>query len=161
MAVRNPTARPQLELIVTEHDDRNGDTFVASPDTRARDLTQFPPQARALRRAVLAAALEAGEPIDPDAISAILAAKLATGTPMYWYSEELVWDLLWFDIGSWCGHRRLEVPRGVPRALWFLLHWLFETDRIDPASDSLDELTEPLLTAGGLDLEGQPRTPAS
>jgi len=126
---------------------------------RARDLAHFPPEIRRLRRAIMSDGLARGRAINPDAVSAILAAKLAHQSPLLHFTEDIVWDLLWFDICNWCGLRRLEVPPGIVAAMWVTLQYLSATDLLDAHSDTIDDLCAPLQTSGGLDPMGRTRFP--
>lgn len=155
MPVANTEQTPHLRLVPS-----NSSPEPIITDRRARDLTQLPPQVRQLRRAVLAAGLQAGVSINPDAVSVILAAKMANQSPLLYFTEDMVWDLLWFDICNWCGQRRIDVPVGVPQAMWLLLKYLDNEGLLDPDSDHLDDLFEPLQTSSGLDPAGHPRFPA-
>lgn len=130
-----------------------------SSGRRARDLAHFPPEVRRLRRAILSDGLARGRAINPDAVSVILAAKLVHQSPLLHFTEDIVWDLLWFDICNWCGLRRLEVPSGIVAAMWTTLQYLFETELLDPHSDVIDDLCAPLQTSGGLDPMGRTRFP--
>lgn len=155
MPVANSERTPHLRLVPSES---SPEPIIT--DRRARDLVQFPPQVRALRRTVLAAGLQSGVALNPDAVSVILAAKMANQSPLLYFTEDMVWDLLWFDICNWCGQRRIDVPSGVPEAMWALLDYLDAADMLDPTSDDLEDLSGPLLTSSGLDPTGRPRFPA-
>lgn len=80
--------------------------------------------------------------------------------PWRYLTEEIVWDLIWFDICNWCGLRNLDIPDGINRAMWFLLHHLHDAGELHPQSDPISQLCGPLCTAGGLDQRGLPRFPA-
>lgn len=156
MSVANTELKSHLRLVTTESTPEPVIT-----DRRARDLTQLPPHVRQLRRTILAEALAQGTPINPDAVSVILAAKMASDAPLMLFTEDIVWDLVWFDICNWCGLRRLDIPWGITEAMWFVLHFLTFQELLDPASDHVEDLCAPLQTSSGLDGAGQPRFPFS
>jgi len=131
-----------------------------SASTRIRDLTQLPPPARAMRRQVLANALAVGSPLDADAVSLVLAAKLRNhGVPLDMFTEDIVWQLLWLDVFDWCAARNQTVPEGMAEVLWQMLDHLVATVGLHPDSDPLTILREPLRSCGGLGPTGQSRKP--
>lgn len=128
--------------------------------TRVRDLVQLPPVARRLRRRILANALAVGAPLDDDAVSLVLAAKVAShGIPIDLFTEDTVWQLLWLDVFDWCSARNQPVPDGMAEVLWQMLDHLAATDSLHPGSDPLNILREPLLSSGGVGPTGQTRKP--
>ena len=128
-------------------------------ERRARDLVQFPPELRSLRRNILADGLAHGRALSPDAVSVILAAKVVHQSPLLHFTEDIVWDLLWFDICNWCGLRRLEVPSGIVAAMWVTLQYLHQAGLLDAHSDTIEDLCTPLQSSGGLDPLGRTRFP--
>lgn len=172
----SPPQAPHLRLVISNSGPTAGSGSLAhdsGPDEldrtppepiagyrRARDVAHLPPDVRQLRRSVLRAGLARGESINPDALSVILSARLAMAGPLRYMTEEIVWDLLWFDICNWCGLRAIDIPTGVNQAMWSLLHHLHESGEMHPQSDDLEELCTPLYSSGGLDRSGTPRFPA-
>lgn len=125
--------------------------------TRVRQIAELSADARALRHQVLRAALASGYPISPDAVTAILGAKAQKRGPLRYFTEDSVWDLVWFDISHWCGCRGLELPGGLHRALWFVLGYLDQVNELHPHSDPVEDLRAPLLSSAGLGPDGTPR----
>jgi len=76
------------------------------------------------------------------------------------FTEDIVWQLLWVDVVSWCNGRNVPVPDQVAETLWFLVTHLDASDQLVPGSDPLAFLQSPLVAAGGLDKKGKARHPA-
>lgn len=129
----------------------------SAKQARARRRAELSDEARQLRNAVLRAALASGYAINPNAVSVIFGAKSHQQGPLRYFTEDTVWDLVWFDISHWCGTRNLDLPEGLHRALWFILDYLDASGELHPHSDHLDDLRAPLLSSTGLGPDGQPR----
>jgi hypothetical protein len=120
---------------------------------------------RQRHRSLLAAlgtwALSCGRSVDLDLVALILAAREAgfrKAPPGSW-TRTGVYHCLGADVPNWCSLWRVLWPEGVPGALWQLLDFLVATDRLDRASDPIDELRKPLMCYGGLDRSGRERVP--
>lgn len=127
---------------------------------RARDQVQLSPSSRALRRAVQAWALANGTPVNVDALSMVLAAKVANHVvPVALFTEDMVWQLLWIDVFTWCANRNLDVPDDIAVTLWAVLSYLDEVDGFHADSDPVAELRSPLMSSAGLGPNGDVRHP--
>lgn len=118
---------------------------------------------RSLIRHVQRAGLAAGRSHRRDAVALVLAA--ATDTT--WHPESLtLWTrpavnrFLTCDLRNWCSMNRCLMPDGIPEVVWDLLDVLHHTGQLDPGSDDLTHLREPLICYGGLGFDGHPRPPA-
>lgn len=127
---------------------------------RARATAELPPGGRRLRSETLAWALATSRPADPDALSAVIAAKLEMDGHPLCFTESDVFGLLWHRVVNWCTVRGTAVPDGVAETLWTLLDRLSFTGQFAPGSDDLARLRRPLLTGGGLGADGRARIAA-
>lgn len=126
----------------------------------ARHVAVLPPAARSLRRRVLAAGLASGCPVDANALSAILAAKVVNHpAPINQFTEDMVWQLVWIDVFSWCSIRGVVVSDVVSETLWTLINFLAEANELHPDSSPVADLLGPLQSCGGLGADGMSRTP--
>lgn len=142
-------APPHLQLV---HSRPAGD-----PEHQVRNVT-LTPSALRLRTQVLRRGLATGVPIDIDALTAVLGAKMSgDARPVNHFTEEVVWQLIWVDVFAWCTNRGLDVPDGVLDALWALVNHLEEIEGFHPDSESFEDLQLPLLSSGGLDQSGRRR----
>jgi len=118
------------------------------------------PSARRLRRSVLAAGLAKGIPVDATAVTVILAAKMSCHTvPAHLFTEDMVWQLVWIDVFTWCATRRIPVPEGLAEALWDILNHLESTNGFHSDSDAVELLRGPLMSSAGLAADGSARHP--
>ncbi|MGH9185331.1 MAG: hypothetical protein ACRD0U_05900 [Acidimicrobiales bacterium] len=111
--------------------------------------------------------LGAGEPLDPASVALVCAGAefgfAAGDNPLTRWTRPRVNDLVMRDAHNWSTMHHATVPEDLPRVIWRFLAFLHATGRLDPSSDPLDNLREPLMCYGGLDADGQPRprgTPA-
>ena len=118
------------------------------------------PPARALRRDVLTAGLARGVPVDGHAVTVILAAKLSCHVvPVHLFTEDMIWQLVWVDVFTWCATRRLPVPDRLAETLWDILNHLEEAGGFHEESDVVDLLRSPLMSSAGLSADGSARHP--
>lgn len=105
---------------------------------------------RRLRAAALELALAHGAAPSPDSITVVLSARawcdeFASGL----WTTEVVRQLLWLDISSWCAAFDIEVPTDVPLALWAVVHALHARGELAPGSDDPAALVAPLVDSAG------------
>jgi hypothetical protein len=104
-------------------------------------------------------ALSYSRSVDLDLVALVLAAR-ETGfdkAPPGSWTRTGVHRCLGVEVPNWCARASVLWPEGVPGALWQLLDFLVATDRLDRASDPIDELRKPLMCCGGLDRSGRER----
>lgn len=122
-----------------------------SGGSRARDVARLDPELRARRRQLLAFALAEGRPVDPDAASAVLAAKAARWPePVELLDDDVVTELLWVDVFAWCGDHGVPPPSGVAATLHTWVDQLASAGRLAPASDPVVALHDAINAAGGV-----------
>lgn len=122
--------------------------------------------ARALHRRRIAevrrAGLATGRVHATDAVALVLAAvgegRRGPEQLTHW-TRPSVNRFLKCDLPNWCSMHRCLMPDGIPEVLWDLLEVLCSNDQLDPASDALVHLREPLICYGGLGFDGNPRPP--
>ncbi|WP_028924450.1 hypothetical protein [Pseudonocardia acaciae] len=106
-------------------------------------------------------ATERGTPIGADLFALICAGADrfddAGGDPMLCWTRTGVYRLLRIGIPNWSTVNGCIWPVEVVPAAWHWLDFLYDTRRMDPASDPLWELRKPLICYGGLDFDGRPR----
>lgn len=141
--------------------DSGPDGFGSSSTAREpRHLAQLSRPARTLRRQILAEGLASGSPVDANALSAILAAKIVNHpVPVNLFTEDMVWQLVWIDVFAWCANRGLRLPDDVPETLWTLLNHLHASGELHEQSSPIAELRGPLQSSAGLGSDGSSRKP--
>ncbi len=119
-------------------------------EIRARDAAQLSATATALRLDVTRWALAAGQRVDYDALSAILAAKSEVPAPVRRWTEDDVWRLWWVDLSSWCSLRRVRTPDGLATTMLTVLRHLDATGSLAVGSDTLVDLEVAMESTGAL-----------
>ncbi len=118
---------------------------------RARDVARLDPNLRALRRDLLAFGVARGRPVDADAASAVLAAKVARAPePVELLDDDIVTELLWVDVFAWCGDHGVPPPTAVAATLHTWVDQLASVGRLAPGSDGVDALHDAINAAGGV-----------
>lgn len=128
--------------------------------TRMLAANHFAPAVRARAVDVRRWAMSRGRSVDQDALFVILAAKSGRGDdePLDLWTRVGVYGHLWADTRNWCMLNGLLCPDLVPETLWAYLHHLVDGDLLDPSSDPLPALLEPLRCYGGLGPDGRRET---
>ena len=131
-------------------------TPVDSDDQRAiiRQLTAaLPADVRRFRAEVLAETLADGVPVDPAALTVVLAAHLDSADVALEFTSEHVAELLWFAIIGFCDDCDIAVPDGCTRALHALLATLVRSGQL-AAGTSARPLFAPFDELGSLAAAG-------
>ena len=115
-------------------DDISPTAGLSADDERAR-ITQLradlPAEIRKLGVDVLKETMANGVPVDPTALTVVLAAHLdVAGEPLE-FTPEHVAALLWHEVAGFCDDIGVGLPPGSAAALHALLAVLVRTDRID------------------------------
>jgi hypothetical protein len=107
---------------------------------------------------VRAWALARGVTVDADLLALHLAVDHDRGGSATHWTRTRVNSHLMTRLSNWCSVRRVLIPEdGVCESLWVLLDFLDDTGQLDDDSDDLEQLREPLICYGGLDLDGRLR----
>ena len=121
----------------------------------ARSVARLGPELRAIRRDLLAFAVEHGHPADADAASALLAAKEARAPePLSRLDDDIVTELLWVDIFAWCNQHGVPAPRAVAATLHTWIDALATTGALTADSDPVGSLHDSVNAAGGVIEQG-------
>lgn len=92
-----------------------------------------------------------GRPVDADAASAVLAAKVARAPePVELLDDDIVTELLWVDVFAWCGDHGVPPPTAVAATLHTWVDQLASVGRLAPGSDGVDALHDAINAAGGV-----------
>ncbi|MGI9601782.1 MAG: hypothetical protein ACR2QE_07850 [Acidimicrobiales bacterium] len=111
---------------------------------------------RASRARALAVALAHGVSVSADAVTVVLASRAwCEEFPPGVWSAEIVRQLLWLDLGTWCGEFDVELPDDAPMALWAVLFAARSAGEL--TASELDDALAPLLDSSGFRLPGQGR----
>lgn len=105
-------------------------------------------------------ALQSGRPLSPRALEVIIAVKHERREPFRYWSEQVVSELLWSGILTWCRAHEVECPPRVAETLWTYLTLLHEKRSFDLGSEPLVRLQKPLVDVGGLTRGGRERVVA-
>ncbi len=120
--------------------------------SRYRDTANLGLESRRLLNELLRARLATGQPVDADAARVVLAARQNHHVgPAHRFTAELIWQLVFVDILSWCRTRRLNVPDGIAAALAAIVTHLHTTGQLHPSSDSIGELLTAIDECTGSD----------
>lgn len=118
-----------------------------------RLVTAFPSEIRRLRLEVLKTTMASGVPVDPGAVTVVLAAHLDRAAEPLQFTPEHVAELLWYGIIRYCDDVGIGVPPGSPLALHALLAVLVGSGRLS-AAVSPGPLFEPFDELGSLAAAG-------
>ncbi len=92
-----------------------------------------------------------GRPVDPDAASALLAAKAARAPePLTLLDDDVVTELLWIDVFAWCADHGVAPPTAVAATLHTWVDQLGSTGQLTTTSDPVDALHDAINAAGGV-----------
>ena len=131
-----------------EHHEQQGD------DDQAPAI---PADARLRVSAARRWAIGHGRTLSTPALAAIVGAKLDRSEPFDVWTADVVSELLWTDIVTWCQGRGAACPQRVAETLWTYLTFLADEAAMAPGSDALAQLRAPLLAVGGLNRDGRQR----
>lgn len=102
-------------------------------------------------------AIQRGLPLSPRALEVIVAVKSERAEPFAHWSEQIVSELLWAGILTWCRAHDVECPERMAETLWTYLTILHETRAFAITSEPLGRLRKPLIDVGGLTRSGRER----
>jgi hypothetical protein len=125
-----------------------------APSRRRAHTVEVPAPQLHLRRRVVACALAAGDPVDRDALAAVLAAHHdapdgSVAVPP-WTVASLT-ELLWVGVLDWCERHGAAIPdrHRLRTTLVTLLDHLAATGELPPGSDHVRALRRVVADAGG------------
>ncbi|MDH3708184.1 MAG: hypothetical protein OES57_19125 [Acidimicrobiia bacterium] len=105
---------------------------------------------RRLRSSALEVALAHGARPSPDSVTVVLAARVwCDEFPPGLWTAEIVRQLLWLDIGTWCDEFDVDLPHDVPLAMWAVVTAAHAGGHLAPGSQDLAELLAPLVDSSG------------
>jgi hypothetical protein len=107
-------------------------------------------RARSLRALTYEWSIAQGRPVRRSTLDVIIGARAELGLSLTRWSSDEVSSMLWFEAVEFCAEVDLKAPADLAEALYAMLKALDIADRLERHED-LETLTEPLVSAGGLD----------
>lgn len=107
---------------------------------RRYPVALLPMPLRSLRRDVIAWCLRTATPVDPDTLTAVLAAKCQLPGPWFRWSAHDVQRLCWVEIVDWCDNFGVAPPADATHTLAALLCHLVASEQLAAGSDSIRDL---------------------
>lgn len=101
---------------------------------------EFPESLRTLRRIVLTDTMANGVPVNPSALTVVLAAHLDLADGPMRFTASHVEELLWFGVAEFCEDFGYEMPAGCPEAFHAVLAVACGQELLDDESDPVGDL---------------------
>ncbi len=131
--------------------------------SRARDVAQLNAELRQHRCDISRWALSQGRPLNIDALSSILGAKLTDSTLerrefARWVSKSIV-VFLHASVPNWCHANSVDVPQHLAESLFTYVSYLHHHNLLAPGSSASDALFETIVEFGCLSKSGRSLAP--
>lgn len=162
---RSVTRRPTLAVSAPRHTDHM--SLATKPTTArpARTAIRLRADLRLHRCEAARWALEAGRPLNLDALTVILSARAleasVDGHPITHWTTQNIITFTWGAATQLCNSRGIALPATTAESLYTYLAFLSDTGRLAPNSSPPEMLLETVVDVSGLRADGRQRVTAS